>query len=219
MSQDASQPDSRRPAHDLAPLRGPHDRLSKVVDRHILGEEPIEDRAEEKRPGALEGLVFQDHGDLEPSGRRRPLRLPETPNDRPRAEAAHPADLAVGRAVGEIGEKGERLLERLRAVPCPVDETQMVEAQHVTRRQATSTVQAPPTLPSKAVKWGSRAGVGPAMQRTSSSTSSRKRKSAPLSPTGRCSARCRLVQRASTLSSATRRSSSGSERSPSERKT
>ena len=67
-------------------------------------------------PGALEGLVFQDHGDLEPSGRRRSLRLPETPDDRPRAEAAHPADLAIGGAVGEVGEQDERLAERLRAV-------------------------------------------------------------------------------------------------------
>ena len=112
----APEPDARRPAHDLAALGRAHDRLGEVVDRHVFGEEPVEDRAEEERAGAFERLLFQRHGDLEPARRRGALRLPQTPDDRPRAEAAHAADLAVGRAVGEVGEQDERLAQRRRAV-------------------------------------------------------------------------------------------------------
>ena len=84
-------------------------------------------------------------------------------------------------------------------------------------RQATSPVEAVSVLPTIAVIGGSRGRVGPARQRISSVTSSSSRKSAPPSPTGRRSARCRLVHSARTLSSATRCASSGSARSPSDR--
>ena len=65
-------------------------------------------------PGALEGLVFQDDRDLEPARRRRALRLPQPPHDRPRRRRCARRGSCVGRAVGEIGEQDQRLAQRLR---------------------------------------------------------------------------------------------------------
>src|SRR5215510_1877348 len=74
-------------------------------------------------------------------------------------------------------------------------------------RQATAPVWATSDRLRCCDTTGSRGLVGPATQITSSVTSSRRRKSAPPSPTGRCSVRCRLEHRARTLSSATEVSS------------
>ena len=87
-----------------------------MVDRDVFGEEAIEDRAEEERARAFERLLVEHHGDLETPRRRGALGLAHTADDRPRVEAAHAADLAVGRAVGEVGEQDERLAQRRRAV-------------------------------------------------------------------------------------------------------
>ncbi len=113
----ASQPDARRPAHDFAALDRADDGLGEMVDRDVFGEEAVEDRAEEKRAGAFERLFFESDGDLEAARRRCAFRLPQPPHDRPRADAAHAADLAVGRAVGEVGEQNERLAQRLARRP------------------------------------------------------------------------------------------------------
>ena len=79
-----------------------------------------------------------------PLGRRRSLRLPETPDDRARAEAAHPTDLAIGRAVGEIGEQGERLPGApSRRPPARSTRPKWLRLSMLTRRQATSPVEAP----------------------------------------------------------------------------
>ena len=84
-------------------------------------------------------------------------------------------------------------------------------------RQATSPVEAFSVLPLSAVIGGSRGRVGPATQRNASVTSSSRRKSAPPLPTGKRSARCRLVQSARSDNSAMRSLSPGSARWPSDR--
>ena len=146
------QPDARRPAHDLAALDCADDRLSEVVDRHVLGEEPVEDRAEEKRPGSFEGLLLEYDGDLEAPGRGGALGLPQTPDDRTRADAAHTADLAVGRAVSEVGEQDERFPQaRSRRLRQRSTRPRWLRLSMLTRRQATSPVETSIPLPSSAV--------------------------------------------------------------------
>ena len=177
--------------------RRAHDGLGEMVDRDIFGEEAVEDRAEQKRARPLERLLLEQRRRFR--GRARPRR--------PAAAAAGARSAARRRCArrGSCGRsrcrRGRRTGSASRAAPCapspPARSTRprWLRLSMLTRRQATSPVEASSPLPAIAVSGGSRGRVGPATQRRSSSTSSRKRKSAPLSPTGRCSARWRLVHK------------------------
>ena len=117
--------------------------LGEVVDRDIFGEEAVEHGAEQKSARALEGPSFQDDRDLKPARRGCARRLTQAPHDRARRDAAHAANLGVGRGVGEIGEQNQRLAKRRGAVVGRRSTSpKWLRLSMLMRRQATSPVEA-----------------------------------------------------------------------------
>ncbi len=103
----------------------------KWVDRDIFREKSVEHRAEQEYTRAFERSVFHDHRDLEASGGRRALGLPQAASNRSRDDRANAADLPVGRAVREVREQDQSFPQRLGVLVRRMgNQPEMVETEH-----------------------------------------------------------------------------------------
>src|SRR5262245_44794371 len=103
-----------------------------MVDADILGEETVENGTEQEGAAALEGALVERHRDLGAARHADAARMPDAPDDRPAVDVADAADLALGRAVRDLGEQGQHLAQSMAALPGrPLDQAEMVEAEHV----------------------------------------------------------------------------------------
>src|SRR5690606_24993923 len=122
----------RRPAFDDAALLGRDHRFGKAVDGSIFGEEAVEHRAQKHDAVALEGLLVEQHGDLDPARGVEAVLLADAAHDRPRGYAVDAADAALRREIGKIGEKAEQLAQSAGTVlAVAIHEAEMVERQEV----------------------------------------------------------------------------------------
>src|SRR5215510_3433002 len=101
------QSDARRPAHDLATLDGAYHRLREVVEPSIFHEEAVENGTQQEGAAAFERLFIEHDGDFDAAGGRAAGGAMDPAHHRRAVDAAHAANLAFGRAVGEVAEHAE----------------------------------------------------------------------------------------------------------------
>src|SRR5882757_3228199 len=103
-----------------------------MVESRILGEEPVEHRAEKEDTAALECLLIDRHRYFDAPRGSDAGALADAPYDRPAIDAAHAMDTALRDAVRRLREHRQGLLKCLRIAACPaLDETEVIGAQHI----------------------------------------------------------------------------------------
>ena len=106
---------ARRPAHDLAALDGCDHRLGEVLIDAYSAKKRSSTAPSRKMPLPSKARSSNVTVISMPRAASKPSRWRSRRDDRAAVDAAHAADAALGRDVGEIGEQRQDLAQRRRA--------------------------------------------------------------------------------------------------------